>query len=261
MKRTAAGILIILTSFALFAQVDENFGDDGVAVDVTALDIPEAVLVAPTTSYANNEFQLLARRYLAWAAEAIDNGDYDAAIEYAALAEENAGLSDAYIRMMLRRGLATQKMAQAATRLSWAEKSGAVASHPEAASDATLALSDARAAFDGEDYEGAAAHAQTALDALAGITAEDSTKPWHPGDPGLPRYYVVYQWQSSGDCFWNIAGKHFVYGNPWEWQRLYAANRDKTELPGNPDRIAPGTILEIPSRPGEIRSGTYDARR
>jgi nucleoid-associated protein YgaU len=243
-------------------------------------------------SYVNNEFQLLSRRYIQWAEEALNNGDFDASIEYSALARENADLSDAYVQKMIERDLAEKKIFRAETRLTWAEETPVVIQRPEpviapAEGDSTVeesaavsfessaavfvaakdALALAHNAFDSEDFKIAADHAQVALDALAWLSAAppslptDDTRPWRIGDPGLPRYYVVQRWSVTGDCFWNISAKPFVYGTPWQWRRIYNANSKRLINPANPDRIAPGTVLEIPVRPGETRSGTYNSAR
>jgi nucleoid-associated protein YgaU len=238
-------------------------------------------------SYANNEFQLLCRRYIQWAEEAFNNGDFDASIEYSALAQENADLSDAYVQKMVERDLAEKKIFRAETRLTWAEKTPVTVQRPAPVGDETGAESEAIAfessaavfaaakealarahdAFDSDAFGIAADHAEVALNALAWLAAapatpavDSDTKPWRIGDPGLPRYYVVRPWVNTGDCFWNIAAKPFVYGNPWQWRRLYNANTGKLKNPRNPNHIVPGTILEIPARPGETRQGIYDSR-
>jgi nucleoid-associated protein YgaU len=242
---------------------------------------------AKAPSYTNNEFQLLCRRYILWAEEALNNGDFDASIEYSALARENADLSDAYVQKMIERDLAEKKILRAETRLTWAQRTPVIIQGPAPVYDditeendlpfessaaifavAKEALSLAHTTFNDEDFEIASEHAQVALNALAWlaaapekVTVDDDTKPWRIGDPGLPRYYVVRLWANTGDCFWNIAEKPFVYGNAWDWRRIYNANREKVKIPGNPNIISPGIVLEIPSRPGEKRSGTYDSAR
>jgi nucleoid-associated protein YgaU len=39
---------------------------------------------------------------------------------------------------------------------------------------------------------------------------------------------------------------------------LYEANKDKIPDPNNPHLIRPGTVLDIPSLHGEVRSGMWD---
>ena len=55
-------------------------------------------------SYKNNTFQKLADEYTKKAEIALDAGEYDDAVEYSKKAEENAALSEAYIKMMMARG-------------------------------------------------------------------------------------------------------------------------------------------------------------
>ena len=52
-------------------------------------------------SYKNNTYQKLADEYTRKAERAMDAGEYALAEEYAAKAEENAALSEAYIKKML----------------------------------------------------------------------------------------------------------------------------------------------------------------
>jgi hypothetical protein len=76
-----------------------------------------------------------------------------------------------------------------------------------------------------------------------------------PETPGaiFPKYYTVGTWPP--DCFWEIA--RLVYGDPYRWPVLYEVNRSKLEDPENPDSLATGTVLEIPSINGESREGYY----
>ncbi|MDR3312239.1 MAG: hypothetical protein LBS64_03805 [Spirochaetaceae bacterium] len=198
-------------------------------------------------SWTDNEFQVLANRYNQWAVEAFNQGDYEKSIDYAALAKENAALSQSYVEMMLRKTNAEHKIRTAQDRMRWAESAGAPENFADAYRTATENLAAALAEYDGLHYDEAAKLAQRCVDTL-GVVIEVS----------LPRFYVVRVWKDSGDCFWNIAGKSFVFNNPHLWRELYEANRSKLPKPSNPDLIAPGTVLEIPSRSGEMRSGTYD---
>ncbi|MDR0494979.1 MAG: hypothetical protein LBG95_05060 [Treponema sp.] len=77
--------------------------------------------------------------------------------------------------------------------------------------------------------------------------------------PQLPATYTVRSWGSAKDCFWNIAGRPWVYGNPRQWRVLYEANKSKLPEPNNPNLIEPGIVLDIPSIKGEVRQGAWDA--
>lgn len=74
----------------------------------------------------------------------------------------------------------------------------------------------------------------------------------------FPEYYIVGTWAKDRDCFWNIAGRSYVYNNPWQWRKLYEANKDNMVDPDNPDMIKTGMKLYIPSIKGEERSGVYN---
>jgi nucleoid-associated protein YgaU len=75
------------------------------------------------------------------------------------------------------------------------------------------------------------------------------------GIPWLAAQYLVKSWNTVRDCLWNIAGKPQIYGDPFRWELIYDANRDKIE---DPDIIHPGMILDIPSIAGEYRYGILE---
>lgn len=55
--------------------------------------------------------------------------------------------------------------------------------------------------------------------------------------------YTVGTWAENRDCLWNIAGKTEIYGDPFQWPKIWQAN---TEQIKNPDVIQPGWVLNIP---------------
>jgi hypothetical protein len=75
--------------------------------------------------------------------------------------------------------------------------------------------------------------------------------------PGLPAQYMVRTWKNEKDCLWAIAGRPWVYNNPYQWRILYEANKDKLPDPQNPDWLEPGIVLDIPSIKGESRRGMW----
>jgi len=77
-------------------------------------------------------------------------------------------------------------------------------------------------------------------------------------DNFLPAAYTVRPWNVSKDCFWNIAGRPWVYGDPHKWRLLYNANKMKLPDPNNPNVIEPGIVLDIPSIKGETRQGEWE---
>jgi nucleoid-associated protein YgaU len=96
---------------------------------------------------------------------------------------------------------------------------------------------------------------------VASAPAENAPKDSEREQTPLPAKYVVRAWEVSRDCFWNIAGRSWVYGNPYRWPILYRANKEKLPDPNNPDIVEPGTVIDIPSLNGEKRSGFWDSSK
>ncbi len=59
--------------------------------------------------------------------------------------------------------------------------------------------------------------------------------------------YTVGTWERDRDCLWNISAKPHIYGNPFQWVKIWQANTDQIR---NPDLIYPGQVLHVPP-PGE----------
>ncbi len=55
--------------------------------------------------------------------------------------------------------------------------------------------------------------------------------------------YTVGTWAENRDCLWNISGRAEIYGDPFQWPKIWQAN---TDLIKNPDVIQPGWVLTIP---------------
>ena len=53
---------------------------------------------------------------------------------------------------------------------------------------------------------------------------------------------VVWVWQESRDCLWNLAKE--VYQDPWQWKKIYIENRNSIL---NPNVIFPKQKIIIPS--------------
>ena len=172
------------------------------------------------------------------------------AVEYTRQAEENAALSQQYVEMMLLRADADTQIRVAANRLVWARSIKADVNHADIYNEGVRLLEEARTAFEAEDYVKAKELALASMEALKALPEDTSGT--------FPEYYVVESWSTTRDCFWNIAGKPFVYNDPWLWKHLYDANKDVLNAPDNPDLISPGVKIRIPSISGETRSGTYD---
>ncbi len=103
-------------------------------------------------SYKNNTFQKLADEYTKKAEIALDAGQYDDAVEYSKKAEENAALSEAYIKMMMARGEAENNIKLAKNQIAWAEKIDAPNTFPMAYTSAKDNLEKAETSFGGEAF-------------------------------------------------------------------------------------------------------------
>ncbi|MBQ6269954.1 MAG: LysM peptidoglycan-binding domain-containing protein [Bacteroidetes bacterium] len=55
--------------------------------------------------------------------------------------------------------------------------------------------------------------------------------------------YTVGTWAQDRDCLWNISGKMEIYGDPFQWPKIWQANTDQIR---NPDIIHPGQVLKVP---------------
>jgi len=200
------------------------------------------------TTWDNNDFQRKSRSLSLQAEKAYDEGDYDAAVEYAREAEENARLSAELIQQMMARAAAEKKLLQARTRYTWAEQNNADRYFPSAMKEASSYIAQAEGSFAAEEWSNTEATAERALEALS------SVREIVP----LPSRYVVDTWDANRDCLWNIAKNPAIYGDPFMWEKLYEANRNTLKRPGNPNLIMPGMTVVIPSIRGEYREGTYD---
>lgn len=74
---------------------------------------------------------------------------------------------------------------------------------------------------------------------------------------GLPAYYKVRLIPQNRDCFWNIAKYSFVYKDPFQWPKIWQANKGLLQNPANPDLIQPGMRFVLPSITGEAREGEW----
>jgi nucleoid-associated protein YgaU len=125
----------------------------------------------------------------------------------------------------------------------------------------------AEEAFSEGDYDASAKYADDAADLARQSDVYVSSMTELPldgtetsgGPAPLPATYTVRPWSVSKDCFWNIAGFPWVYGNPRQWRLLYNANKSKLPNPNNPDILEPGIVLDIPSIKGEARQGAWES--
>jgi hypothetical protein len=229
--------------------------------------LPVAILAAASSSDAavpnsirNNKYFLESLRFTNLAQQAFEEGDYDASTLYSDEAVRYARLSDEYVALQLKIKETDDAIAAARSRLDWASSAAVNAQtrYPGEYGRAQTAYGEAGSSRTAEKWDDAIAAAGRVIDALAYLTAAPPSQP--PVTP-LPAQYTVRPWSISKDCFWNISGRPWVYGDPTKWRVLYNANRSKLPQPDNPDLIHPNMILDIPSIKGETRSGMWDASK
>lgn len=219
---------------------------------ITILFLSIFITTGFSLSYDNNQYQRESRRYSEMAKNAFDEGSYELSIEYSKKAEEYAAKSYEYIQLMLARKEAEDEMNRARTRYSWAKQNNAETKYPKAFADASEALNAGGQAFDNEEYDVAVVCAKKVLDALLVVKADESEF------TSLPSQYTIRTFRGEKDCLWNIAKNPAVYNDPFKWDILYEANKNKLPDPNNPNWVEPGIVLDIPSLKGESRSGMYD---
>jgi nucleoid-associated protein YgaU len=232
--------------------------------------LPVAVLAAVGSSDAeipnsirNNKYFLESLRLTNLAQQTFDEGDYDASTRYSEDAVRYALLSDEYVLLQLKIRETDNAITAARSRLDWAASAAVNAQtrYPGEYGRAQTAYDEARTFRSAEKWDDAIAAAGRVINALAYLTGAPPSQPPPPVTPApipLPAQYTVRPWNISKDCFWNISGRPWVYGDPAKWRVLYNANRAKLPQPDNPDLIHPNMILDIPSINGEIRSGMWD---
>jgi nucleoid-associated protein YgaU len=220
-------------------------------------------------------------RLTALAQESYDFGDYDRSAAYAEEALRYAQLSDEYVALQLKIKEADDAIAAAKGRIDWAAQAGAEQTNPKEYAAAEQSYGEAVAYREDEVWDEAIAAANRVVDFLAYIDGSGPAlverppveeppvmveepvpvvEPAPAEKPVLrPAQYTVRPWSVSKDCFWNIAGRSWVYGDPHKWRLIYNANKGKLPDPNNPDIIEPGMVLDIPALQGESREGLWDA--
>lgn len=232
------------------------FGTQMIFSAVGDADVPSGI--------RNNKYFLESVRLTNLAQQTYDEGDYDASTQYSAEAVRYAQLSDEYVRLQLKIKETDDAIAAARKRLDYAVTVNAPKNYPTQYGQAQTAFNEARSFRSAEKWDDAIAAANRVLAFLANVDKEPSSQPVVAATDGavqLPSQYKVRPWSVSKDCFWNIAGRPWVYNDPWQWKRLYEANKAKLPKPDNPDLIHPDMVLDIPSIKGETRQGMWDASK
>ena len=192
-------------------------------------------------------------RYKQLSEEALEDGEYKKATEYARQSAEFARKSDAYVAKRLAQYRANQLLQRAESLQSQVDRSGRKALNPGVFTEASALVATARSLYNGEQYPQSSENSRSAIsmfeETFGGVRSS--------GTSGLPAAYLVRKIPGDEDCFWRIASYDFVYGDSDAWKPIYAANKSKLPRPDNPDLIYPGMVMQIPSRPGENRSGIW----
>ena len=163
------------------------------AIAVAVLLLVAAALIAQ--DFSNNEYLVKAREYEALARLSFDEGDYDAAADYAAQSKEFSRLSDEYVARMLARSEASTRMAALESRIAEVEAYANAEDLFMNLDVARASLEAATGSFDSEDYVDARQYAENGLIALEGL-AESGV---------LPASYVVRLLLPTRECLWRIA--------------------------------------------------------
>ncbi|MFO8064900.1 MAG: LysM peptidoglycan-binding domain-containing protein [Spirochaetota bacterium] len=187
------------------------------------------------------------------AEQAIEDGDYEESVELSEEAQELTQQAREWAQRQLLRYQANSWTNRAQERLQEAKDWDAEEHFPDEFENAGEFYDEAESLFSDEEYEESIQASRNVIAALEDIRRVEKTQ-----EDLKPRYYEVRLIPDRRDCFWRIAEYEFIYDDPWEWRRIYEANKDKLPDPDNPDLILPGTRLRIPSMEGEQRSGTYE---
>lgn len=231
----------------------------GIAV-MAALSLAVVQMVTAQNLLDNPEMRQ-SREYERLAAEALEEGDYEDAIEYSELAADYARRGQETAERMALGFRANSMRNRADSRLYYARRIGVPSRDQEAYDRAAAAYEDAVAYLNDEEYQQSINKSQEVLDILADFqprrfVAERPEAHEPAGDK--PRYYIVRLIPERRDSFWRIAEYDFIYGDPWLWPRLYERNKHMLHDPDNPHLIHPGMMFEIPSRNGEERAGIWN---
>jgi nucleoid-associated protein YgaU len=198
----------------------------------------------PGASLADNQYLIENARLLKLAGDNYTQGKYDDAINYAQESIKYALLSDEYVSAM-------DAIEAAQARMDWAKTTGVQRRYAQIYEQAEAAFAET---LDAQSREVWGEAKEAALRVIS-ILSELPDTP----TPVLAAQYRVRNWNPRRDCLWNIAARPEVYGDPFQWRRIYNANKSKLPNPDNPNLILSGTVLDIPSIRGEVRSGILES--
>jgi tetratricopeptide (TPR) repeat protein len=214
------------------------------------------------------------------AKQSFAGGDYDKAERFAEEALKTAIMSDVYVGQQIKIYTVNVKMSNALERLALADSAELRHHFPSEFYAAKTYYNLGLIAKDAGNWNDAINNADKVIKTLATVKMQPVTAPAEmataettsavvtetpaaapaekTGETPLPSQYIVRSWDVYGDCFWNIAGRPWVYGDSRRWPLLYRANRNKLPEPDNPNLIEAGMVIDIPSLNGEERTGVWD---
>lgn len=195
------------------------------------------------------------------AAEALEEGEYDDAIELSVEAEEVSQQAQDYAERRVAAFRARGLLTMAENEIEVARSFDAEERYPDRWESANEQYRLAENQFSSERYQASADSSREVLRILDGIQPAARALDEAQAPPELPRYYVVRLIPERRDCFWRIAGYDFVYGDPTKWRVLYEANKDVIQDPDNPGLIQPGQRFRIPAIEGEQRAGVWNEQQ
>jgi nucleoid-associated protein YgaU len=195
------------------------------------------------------------------AAQALEEGEYDDAVELSAEAERVSQQAQEYAERRVAAFRARGLLTLAENEIEVARSFDAERRYPDRWENAQEQFRLARNQFSAERYQASANSSREVLRILDGIQPAAQALEEAQAPPDLPRYYIVRLIPERRDCFWRIAEYEFVYGDPTKWRILYEANKQVLQDPDNPDLIQPGQRFRIPSIEGEQRAGVWNERQ
>ncbi|MFP4643281.1 MAG: hypothetical protein ACLFM0_02880 [Spirochaetales bacterium] len=200
------------------------------------------------------------------AEEAFEDGDYDEAEELVGEAEESLERARAEAQRQRDGFRAANARTLAERRLDEAEGFDISEFYEDELDEAESLFDEGQDLYDDEEYVDSREQFRDVLDVLDDDLIASLRERYREAQeeeeeeedtPELPEYYEVRRIPDRRDSFWRIAEYEFVYDDPWEWQRLYEANRDMLRDPDNPDLIHPGMEFRIPTLDDEERAGIW----
>ncbi|MCD6311425.1 MAG: LysM peptidoglycan-binding domain-containing protein [Elusimicrobia bacterium] len=124
-----------------------------------------------------------------------------------------------------------------------AEDEVPVAAAEKLLNEAKLALEESDYVLSKEKADASYSLAKKALDDMREARRKALDEAKKEFNAKLPTSYTVRSWFETRDCLWNIAKQSKIYNDPWQWKKIYMANRDKIK---DPDVIYKDQVFKIP---------------